>query len=198
MNSEHHYLEVERRFMLDLARRTLVSVVAGGLLPEPAVQELSTSLTEKRACFVTLTEDGVLRGCIGHVLPRSPLYQAVMESAEGAALHDPRFAPVCVDEVSRLRIEISVLTQPQAIDFSSPEELLAQLQPRQHGVVLKVANHSATFLPQVWEHIPDKTEFLNRLSEKAGFERSGWRGEDVTVSVYRVECFEEGEVEEDR
>jgi uncharacterized protein len=189
--SKRLYSRAEREFLLELARRTVVSAAAGVSLPEVDPRELGVHLTEKRACFVTLTGEGVLRGCIGHVLPREPLYQAVIESAQGATLRDPRFPAVRTDEVDRLRIEISVLTEPRRLEFNSPDELLSRLEPNQHGVLLRTGGHTATFLPQVWEHIPDKVRFLERLSEKAGCEPAAWRAKDAAVSVYQVEAFEE-------
>ena len=198
MNLEpmQQYAMPERRFMLGLARQTLASAVSNQPLPEVASGELVSGLTQKRACFVTLTDSTGLRGCIGHILPREPLYRAVMESARSAALRDPRFPPVQPEEVGRLRIEISVLTEPQPLLFGLPEELLEQLQPGEHGVLLRIGHRSATFLPQVWEHVPDKIQFLERLCEKAGCDSSAWQRTGAAVSVYRAECFEEPEVPE--
>ena len=181
----------ERKALLDLARRTLVSVAAGGEVPEAASKDVSARLAEKKACFVTLTKDGVLRGCIGHLTAIEPLHQAVAENARNAALRDPRFLPVHPEEVDKIRIEISVLTEPQPLAFSSPEDLLSKLHPNEDGVLLHIGPRSATFLPQVWEQVPDKVKFLEHLSEKAGCEPSAWRGKDVSVSIYHVECFEE-------
>ena len=95
------------------------------------------------------------------------------------------------DELDQIKIEISVLTDPQPLPFSSPEDLLSKLRPNEDGVLLHIGPRTATFLPQVWAQIPDKVEFLNHLSQKAGCETSAWRGKDVSVSIYHVECFEE-------
>jgi AmmeMemoRadiSam system protein A len=181
----------ERTFLLNLARATLVRVATNGGLPEVPVAEVPRRLTETNACFVTLTHHGSLRGCIGHILPRESLYQAVIHNAQNAATRDPRFLPVTPDEVDALRIEISVLTTPEPLVGSSPEDLLNRLQPSEHGVVLRIGARGATFLPQVWAQIPDKVEFMNRLSQKAGCPPSAWRGPDASVSIYRVEAFEE-------
>jgi hypothetical protein len=181
----------ERKFLLDLARKTLASVTAGGGMPEVAEKDVPPKLAEKKACFVTLTEDGVLRGCIGHLTAMEPLHVAVAENARNAALRDPRFLPVKPDEVDKLKIEISVLTEPLPLPFSSPEDLLSKLHPNEDGVLLHIGPRTATFLPQVWAQIPDKVKFLEHLSEKAGCEPSAWRGKDVSVSIYHVECFEE-------
>ncbi|MDW7979591.1 MAG: AmmeMemoRadiSam system protein A, partial [Verrucomicrobiales bacterium] len=144
-----------------------------------------------RGCFVTLTKHGQLRGCIGNILPAGPLYQAVIENARSAALHDYRFPPVRSDELKDIHIEISVLSEPVPVQFSSPDELLAKLKPGKDGVVLEIGERKATFLPQVWQQLPDKVEFLNHLAMKAGAGPSDWRGKDVKVSVYHVLAFEE-------
>jgi len=183
----------ERKLLLELARRTLTTVAANSASPGPELDPKSVSpkLAEKRACFVTLTKGGVLRGCIGHILPREALYQAVIDNARNAALLDPRFSPVQPDEVGGIKIEISVLTEPQALAFNSPDDLLNKLQPHKDGVLLRIGERSATFLPQVWEQLPDKVQFLEHLSEKAGCPPAAWRGQDTSVSIYHVECFEE-------
>jgi AmmeMemoRadiSam system protein A len=179
----------ERSLILDLARKAVLSAVAHASPPE--AKDVTPRLTEKQACFVTLTTDGALRGCIGHLVARAPLYQAVIESARNAAVHDLRFPPLQRTEMDGLRIEVSVLTAPVALSCSSPEDLLAQLKPGEHGVTLQIGSCLATFLPRVWAQIPDKAEFLDRLAEKAGCSGTAWRGEDATVSVYYAECFEE-------
>jgi AmmeMemoRadiSam system protein A len=181
----------ERKFLLELARKTLASVAAGGSVPELAEKDVPPKLAEKQACFVTLTKDGALRGCIGHLAAMEPLHQAVAENARNAALRDPRFPPVKSDEVEKIKIEISVLTEPQPLAFSSPDDLLSKLHPNEDGVLLHIGPRTATFLPQVWAQVPDKVAFLNHLSQKAGCEPSAWRGKDVSVSIYHVECFEE-------
>jgi AmmeMemoRadiSam system protein A len=181
----------ERKFLLELARKTLTSVTAGGSVPEAAAKDIPPKFTEKKACFVTLTKSGALRGCIGHLTAMEPLHQAVAENARNAALRDPRFPAVTPDELDQIKIEISVLTDPQPLAFSSPDDLLSKLHPNDDGVLLHIGPRTATFLPQVWEQLPDKVEFLNHLSQKAGEEPSAWRGKDVSVSIYHVECFEE-------
>lgn len=185
----------DRKFMLELARKTVINAAANGLDesgPSPSpLTDTPPKLAQKRACFVTLTKGGVLRGCIGNLLPQAPLYQAIIENARGAALRDPRFPPVSAEEVNDLRIEISVLSEPQPLQFNSTADLLGQLKPHEDGVLLKIGGRMATFLPQVWAQLPEKTDFLDHLSQKAGCERDAWRGEDVSVSVYHAECFEE-------
>jgi AmmeMemoRadiSam system protein A len=108
-------------------------------------------------------------------------------------MRDPRFPPVRLDEVKGIHIEISVLTEPQPLSFSSPEDLLNKLKPGQDGVVLQIGPNRATFLPQVWEQLPDKVQFLNDLAQKAGCAPGDWRGKNVSVSIYHAEAFGEPE-----
>jgi len=177
--------------LLKLARETLVRVTSSRDLP--GAEALPPGLGRPQACFVTLTQAGQLRGCVGHIHPRAPLYQAVMENARSAATRDPRFAPVQPMEVPGLRIEISVLSEVKRLTFDSAENLLDQLQPHVDGVVFQWGAHTATFLPQVWEQIPDKIAFLNRLAQKAGCHASAWRDPGSVISVYQVEAFHEPE-----
>jgi hypothetical protein len=181
----------ERKFLLTLARKSLLCAATNGAHPDFNPADVSPNLSKTRACFVTLTENGALRGCIGHILPQEPLYQAVMDNTQNAARRDPRFPPVQADEVDKIKIEVSVLTEPQTLPFASPEELLSKLKPYEDGVLLKIGSHGATFLPQVWAQIPEKADFLNQLSLKAGCAPSAWRGGDTSVSIYHVESFEE-------
>ncbi len=179
--------------LLGLARLSIEQAVrhGGSLSQEPV--GLSPKCREPRACFVTLTKDGVLRGCIGTLTAEGPLWQTVMINARGAAQRDTRFPPVMPDELADLRIEISVLSEPRPLQFSSPRELLDQLHPQRDGVVLHTGSHRATFLPQVWESMAGKTDFLERLCLKAGLARDAWREPEIAVEVYTVEAFAEGD-----
>jgi AmmeMemoRadiSam system protein A len=181
----------ERKFLLELARKSVASVTAGGSVPEVAEKDVPAKLLEKQACFITLTKDGALRGCIGNLSALEPLHRAVATNASNAALRDPRFPPVQSDELDKIRIEISVLSEPQPLAFHSPDDLLSKLHPNEDGVLLHIGSRMATFLPQVWAHIPDKIQFLEHLSQKTGCGPSAWRGKDVSISVYHAECFEE-------
>ncbi|MBN2508133.1 MAG: AmmeMemoRadiSam system protein B [Verrucomicrobia bacterium] len=181
----------ERAFLLGLARQTLECVTAGRSVSDLPAGAVPEACRAAKGCFVTLTKSGQLRGCIGNILPACPLYRAVIDNACNAALRDTRFAPVTSAEVGALRIEVSVLTMPQPLTFSSPDDLLAKLQPGRDGVLLKIGERGATFLPHVWEQLPEKTQFLSHLAAKAGCAPSAWRGKDVAVSVYHAEAFGE-------
>jgi AmmeMemoRadiSam system protein B/AmmeMemoRadiSam system protein A len=188
------FTAADRRYLLDLARRTVYDVVTTGRPPDVSAEGLAPKFTESKGCFVTLTKRGDLRGCIGYIVAQGPLYKAVIENARNAAIRDPRFPPVGLREMDQVEIEISVLTAPQPLAFSSPEELLRKLKPHQDGVVLQIGGRGATYLPQVWEQLPDRTEFLNHLAEKAGCEPDAWRQPGATVYIYHVESFKESEV----
>jgi AmmeMemoRadiSam system protein A len=175
--------------MLNLARTALVNLTIGA--SEPELNEAPPWLEQPGACFVTLHKGAALRGCIGQVNVSGPLWRAIVRNAQGAARRDPRFAPLEAPELDRVKIEISVLTRPQRLAFASEAELLSQLRPHQHGVLLELEGCTATFLPQVWEQVPDKIDFLNRLTQKAGFPSGSWHRRDVSISVYQVEHFEE-------
>lgn len=183
----------ERSVLLDLARRTVQEVAAEERIPKVDPEVLPARLRETKGCFVTLTKSGDLRGCIGHIVARMPLYKAVIENARNAASRDSRFQPVEPWELEEIRVEISVLSEPQPLEFTSPADLLDKLRPGKDGVVLQIGRNSATFLPQVWEHFPKKEEFLDALSQKAGCEPGAWRGPGTKVLIYQVEAFKEPE-----
>ena len=146
------------------------------------------------ASFVTLTSGrapgGALRGCIGSLEARRPLREDVEANAVAAALHDPRFAPLTARELDDTVVEVSVLSAPAALPAADEAELLARLRPGVDGVVLSACGRRATFLPQVWEQLPDPAEFLARLRRKAGLPADYW-GRDVVVQTYTVSAWQE-------
>ncbi len=183
----------DKRLLLKLARQALEAAVCGQ--PAPAIDEasLSPALTRRGCCFVTLTEQGDLRGCIGALRPFEPLYADVCLHATQAALEDYRFSPVTPADLPALEVEISVLGEPQPLAYDKPEDLLHLLRPEVDGVVLAHSGRRATFLPQVWESIPDPEQFLSRLCEKMGAPPLLWRRAKMDVQTYQVEKFTEAE-----
>lgn len=155
-------------------------------LPHPAW------LDAPGACFVTLTEDGQLRGCIGSLQAHRSLYDDVIHNARAAAFADPRFPPLKARELPKVRIEVSLLGTPQELHFSNEADALRQLRPGIDGVIFDYGGHRATFLPQVWEQLPDPRQFLAQLKRKAGFPADFW-AQDVRLFTYPVEKFHEGE-----
>lgn len=180
-----------RDFLLKLARKTIEKKATKDILTLQEVHSLDDALKERRGCFVTLTMNDTLRGCIGYILPVSPLYQAIIENAYNAAYSDPRFSPVKLEEVKDLHVEISLLTVPEKIDYDDEEDLLKKLNPEKDGVIVRKGFHSATFLPQVWEQLPKKEDFLSHLCLKAGLKPNEWATAAMDVEVYNAEVFEE-------
>ena len=181
----------EKQTLLHLARQALEAGVRG--LPLPPVDEmvLTPKLKAGGASFVTLTIDGDLRGCIGALEPYQPLAEDVREHAVAAALEDYRFPQVQESELSKISIEISRLTVPVPLEYTSPEDLLEKLHPGSDGVILRDGFRRATFLPQVWEKIPQKDAFLANLCYKMGASPNTWRRKHLEVLVYQVEEFHE-------
>jgi AmmeMemoRadiSam system protein B/AmmeMemoRadiSam system protein A len=181
----------DKDFLLKLARKTVEQSVRGEGEPELKEAEVPERLRAPGACFVTLTEGGRLRGCIGHIFPREPLYKSAIDNSMRAALSDFRFSSVKRDELGKIQIEVSILTIPRPLEFKSPEDLLQKLRPKVDGVVLQVGRSGATYLPQVWEQLPDKKEFLDHLAKKAGLDADAWRKPEARVLTYQVVAFHE-------
>lgn len=147
-------------------------------------------LDEPGATFVTLRLDGALRGCIGTLEPERTLRDDVAHNARAAALHDPRFEPLREAELVGLSIEVSLLSAPEPLTFAGEADLQRQLGARRDGVVLEYGRHRATFLPQVWEQLPDPDDFLRQLKAKAGLPPDFWSAQ-LRVSSYAVEKWSE-------
>lgn len=183
--------DVEKKTLLQLARQSIELAVNRKPLPELDLSSYTPRLREDGASFVTLTENGELRGCIGTLEPYQPLVQDVCEHAVAAALEDYRFPPVQPWEVPLLRIEVSVLTLPEPLPYETPEELLSRLRIGVDGVILRDGVRRATFLPQVWEKVPDRAEFLSHLCVKMGARADLWKHKPLQVFTYQVEEFHE-------
>jgi hypothetical protein len=155
----------------------------------PASQAWSEPwLAAPGASFVTLKEEGELRGCIGSLEPRRSLGDDVAYNAFAAAYRDPRFPPVDAAERARLAVEVSLLSPPASFPVASEAEAIAQLRPGVDGLVLEYGGLGATFLPQVWESLPEPLEFLMHLRRKAGLPARFWHA-DMKLSRYTVEKF---------
>jgi AmmeMemoRadiSam system protein A len=182
----------EKQALLRVARRALEAAVRGQRPPGPEAG-LPARLRAPGCSFVTLTRGGKLRGCIGGLQAEAPLHEDVARRAAQAALRDYRFPPVTPDELRDIEVEVSVLTPPEPLSYAGPDDLAARLRPGLDGVVLEWGGRKATFLPQVWEHAPDAEEFLGLLCEKLGVQADAWRTLPLSVWVYAVIKFTEGE-----
>jgi len=174
----------EQQYLLKLARDTSEEHVRNNKTLEPSTD--NPKLKEKKGTFVTLEKDGQLRGCIGHIQAVQELYLDVRDNAISAATHDPRFPAVTAEELESIKIEVSVLTTPKEITAD-------EIQPGTDGIILEVGAYGATYLPQVWEQIPEKEEFLASLCRKAGVPVESWKRPEVKIKRYRVQAFKESE-----
>lgn len=184
--------EEEGKYLLKLARDAITQYLESGQVPKPEPADVpSKKLIENGACFATLYIDGKLRGCIGSLERERPLVFDVIDNSLNAALRDPRFHPLEKSELDKIRISISVLSEPQKKDFKTTGELLDFLVPGKHGLIIKKGWARATFLPVVWDILKTKEEFLSHLCMKAGLGREAWRGNGMEYFVYEAQEFSE-------
>ena len=180
----------EKKYLLALARKTISHYLekgSSGTIDEPPFE----TLMEPAATFVSLHSRGELRGCIGTLVASQPLYLSVCTNALNAAFEDDRFGPLTKEELERVKLEISVLSELKPLTFSSPSDLLEKLVPNKHGVLLERGGRSATFLPQVWEQLPEKERFLSELCAKAGLPPRAWLEKGLRVWTYAADVFSE-------
>jgi AmmeMemoRadiSam system protein A len=180
---------LEQDLLLKLARDSVLKTVGHQPLPSPDWSTLPERLAEPGASFVTLTIGERLRGCIGTLQAMLPLAEDVIQRASAAAKDDPRFPSVSEQELPQLTIEVSVLTEPEPLPFADATDLIGQLRPAIDGVILSYGRQRATFLPQVWERVPDPSQFLEMLCRKAALPPDAWRKLPVQISTYQVESF---------
>jgi len=172
---------------LDAAGETLLRI-ARGAIESRLFGSASTAdapwLRQNGATFVTLTRDGRLRGCIGSLQAARPLGEDAAQNAIAAAWRDPRFPAVTAAEWPAIRVEVSLLSTPKPLQFADEADLLSQLRAGEDGVILEADGRRATYLPQVWESIPDKRQFLRELARKAGL------ADDVRLGRCRVSRYQ--------
>ncbi len=184
--------EDDKKFLLDLARTSIRYYLTKDRRLELDPADVpSKELVEDGACFVTLHKGDELRGCIGTLEAHRPLFTDVIENAVSSAVGDPRFPQLILPELELVTISISVLTKPKPLSVSSPEDLMKKIVPKKHGLILKRGVASATFLPVVWEQLPEKEEFLAHLSVKAGLAPDGWKDPETEFLVYEAIEFSE-------
>ncbi|GAB4344843.1 MAG: AmmeMemoRadiSam system protein B [Desulfobulbaceae bacterium] len=185
----------QERLLLDLARRSIAAYLETGKRMEVDREAIRghALLGIPRGVFVTLKKKGRLRGCIGDLVSDRPLYEGVAHFAVEAAVHDPRFTPVTREELSGLDISISVLEYPRRLKVDDPARYPALLTPGRDGVILLHKGRRSTYLPQVWEELPDPVQFLSRLCMKQGAEPDCWQRPET--GVFRYSAYEFGERE---
>jgi len=183
----------EQRQLLVIARHSIHAGLRGERHGERDCSRWSPALQAERGVFVTLTRRRALRGCIGTLQPTGPLAGAVADSAYSAAFRDPRFPELRAEELAGTRIEISVLGPMEPLSAASREALIAQLQPGSDGLLLQEGRKRSTFLPKVWQQLPDPREFLGHLLAKAGLPQDYW---SPSVSVHRYRALDFSEPQE--
>ncbi len=182
--------EEEQKILLALAQKTVELYVKEKKIYEPDETHFDAypKLKEHRGTFVTLKKQKNLRGCIGSLIGKQPLYLGVRDHAINAACRDPRFKPVTQQELTEIELSISVLDVPQLLEVSEPEEYLETLT-HEDGVILASGRHQSTYLPQVWEQLPEPVEFLSRLCMKGGASPDCWKDPKTQVYTYRAQEF---------
>lgn len=178
--------------LLSTARDALGARVGAPGAAGLAADHDAAPLGTHAASFVTLTEGGRLRGCIGSLAAHRSLAEDVAANAVAAGLRDPRFAPVAAADLNRLRLKVAVLSRPAPLSFGSEDEARARIVPGLDGVILSSAGRRGVFLPMVWESLPEPADFLDALKQKAGLPRRYW-AEDLTLQRFRAESFAEPE-----
>jgi AmmeMemoRadiSam system protein B/AmmeMemoRadiSam system protein A len=165
------FSDSDKKYLEKLSRGAVETYIKTGKAPE--VREVPKNLRENLACFVTIYNKGDLRGCIGTIQPYDELYKSVIENAISAATRDARFNPIDRSELHELDYEVSILTRPKDVEFSTKEDLFRGIKGK--GVILEKGNFRSTYLPQVWEHFSDEAEFLSSLCRKAGLSGNDWK-----------------------
>lgn len=187
-NAEFILRDEYKEMLRAVARRSIEHGLRFGRPLTVDPQEYPPPLAELKAVFVTLRNGADLRGCLGTLEAAQPLVSAGAKFAFAAAFNDPRFGSVTEAELICLRIQISVLSEPEPMQFNSESELIEQLRPGIDGLVLRHWWHRGTLLPSVWEEIPERREFVAKLKQKAGLSPDYW-SRRMEVKRYTVICF---------
>lgn len=198
MQKKHNSQQINPQLgqaLVKLARQTIMQrlglKISGKESDLVAAAVKDEALKARCGTFVTLKIAGRLRGCIGSLAAEESIVDGVKRNAVNAAFHDPRFSPVTVEEIKDVDIEISILTNPQLLEYIDSVDLISKLRVNIDGVILKKGRASATFLPQVWEQLPLPEKFLSHLCVKAGLSANAWENTKLEISTYQVQYFEE-------
>jgi AmmeMemoRadiSam system protein A len=172
--------------LLQVAKESIQHGLDKGRALTVEVLDYDEELRDERATFVTLEIHNKLRGCIGTLVADRPLVSDVAYHAYAAAFSDPRFPSLGRDEFPLLDIHISILSQPEPIDFDSEEHLIQQMRPGEDGLIITEGMYKGTFLPSVWKSLSDPRDFLRHLKQKAGLPPNYW-SDTIEVQRYTTE-----------
>lgn len=183
----------DKKYLLKLARKVLRKYFQDEGILQIDEDNLPQTLKEKKGTFVTLWKNNKLRGCIGNLESKKPIYQSVIDNCLASALLDTRFTALKNDELNDIKIEISVLSALKKLpDFTSSDSFFKYLDKYKPGLLIKRGSHQATFLPQVWEDLTSTELFISHLCEKAGLDKNEWKKMNLEVYQYSAEVFKEG------
>jgi len=179
-------------FLLNLARESIKSRFEGTDIRKTINKDsVPSEILDDGACFVTLTKNNDLRGCIGSLEAYRPLYEDIISNAVNSAFRDNRFAPLDRSELNEIKIEISILSERILIEYENFSDLKKKIIPNKHGVYLTYSYNSATFLPQVWDQLYTHEQFFSHLCRKAGLSADFIFYNKPKIEIYTVEHFEE-------
>ena len=178
----------DKKILLGIARASIKSGLEHGCPVQVEVDNYPEHLRTDQATFVTLKINNELKGCIGTLQANQPLVKDVAEHAYAAAFRDPRFNPVTEDEFEKLQYHISILSEPETVEFESESDLLTKIRPGIDGLIISDGFHKGTFLPSVWESLPTPDSFLRNLKQKAGLPANYW-SDSIKIQRYTVEEF---------
>ena len=177
--------------LIKLARQTIAESLGKKSIPVDPRTLDDSAFQDHRGTFVTLTINKQLRGCIGNLDATESILAGIKRNAMNAAFHDPRFSPLKARELDQVDIEVSILTEPEPLEYGDSKELISKLRVHVDGVILRKGSASATFLPQVWEQLPRPEQFLSHLCMKAGLPADDWEKNRPEIMTYQVQYFEE-------
>jgi AmmeMemoRadiSam system protein B/AmmeMemoRadiSam system protein A len=191
MDTHQSLNEEQGQILVKLARQTIEERLGKRSIKVDPDSMRDPVFKEKRGTFVTLTINKQLRGCIGNLDSTNSIVDGIERNAINAAFRDPRFPALEADELDRVDIEVSILTEPQPLEYRDSKDLLSKLRVNVDGVILRKGSASATFLPQVWEQLPQPEKFLSHLCTKAGLRADTWKKGNLDILTYQVQYFEE-------
>lgn len=180
------YSDSEKKLMRKLAFDSISYGLEKHQIMPVKTSDYNAKLQQEEACFVTLNLDGNLRGCIGSLQAHQSLVEDIVHNAYAAAFGDKRFFPITQEELEKIDIQISILSKPEPIQFDSEADLLKKIRPNVDGLILTENTHCGTFLPTVWESLPNPQQFLNHLKLKAGLKEDYW-SDTLKVERYTTE-----------
>lgn len=179
---------------IQIAKTAIQAHFEGAKVDKERYVSMYPELSEKKACFVTLTLHHQLRGCIGSIIAHQSLIDDLISNAVSAAFHDPRFPSLSREEFPETAIEVSLLTHPKEVNYTDRDNLFQIIRPHVDGVILRLNNHQATFLPQVWDELDDFDTFFAHLGLKAGI-GSDPLSYHPEIYTYQVDKFKENDNE---